>query len=267
MSSTARRPGAASKTNRTAKTSPSKAKNATNNVDAVVASLKRLGTKRTRDGMARYAIPSENAFGVTVGEIRQLGKRLGHNHELALELWQTGFYEARMLAAFVDDPESVTPAQMDRWCKDFDNWAICDTVCFHLFDKTPHAFRKVAHWADRRNEFEKRAAFALLASLGAHDKNAGDEEFARCLPLIERAANDDRNFVKKGVSWALRVVGRRSLDLNEASVILSQKLVTSENAAARWIGRDALKELTSEAVTRRLKERSQAKKRVKSPSS
>jgi 3-methyladenine DNA glycosylase AlkD len=185
---------------------------------------------------------------------------LGHNHELALGLWQTGFYEARMLAAFVEDPESVTPAQMDRWCKDFDNWAICDTVCFHLFDKTPHAFRKVAHWADRRNEFEKRAAFALLASLGGHDKKASDDEFARCLPLIERASNDERNFVKKGVSWALRVVGRRSPELNEASVKLSEKLTKSDNAAARWIGRDALKELTSKAVTGRLKQRSRAAK-------
>lgn len=231
-------------------------KNATHNVEGVVSSLKRLGTKGTRDGMARYAIPSDNAFGVTVGEIRQLGKRLGHNHELALGLWQTGFYEARMLAAFVDDPESVTPAQMDRWCKDFDNWAICDTVCFHLFDKTPHAFRKVAHWADRRNEFEKRAAFALLASLGVHDKEASDDEFARCLPLIERASTDERNFVKKGVSWALRVVGRRSRELNEASVKLSEKLAKSDNAAARWIGKDALKELTSKAVMARLKQRS-----------
>lgn len=230
-------------------------KNATNDVEAVVASLKRLGTKRSRDGMARYAIRSDNVFGVTVGAIRQIGKRLGHNHDLALALWETGWYEARMLAAFVDDPDRVTPAQMDRWCKDFDNWAICDTICFHLFDKTPHAFRKVAQWANRRNEFEKRGAFALLASLGVHDKKSGDEEFARCLPLIERAATDDRNFVKKGVSWALRVIGRRSLDLNEASVKLSQKLAASEHAAARWIGRDALKELTSKAVSERLKQR------------
>jgi 3-methyladenine DNA glycosylase AlkD len=231
-------------------------KSATNNVETVLASLKRLGTKRTRDGMARYAITSDKAFGVTVGELRQMGKRLGPNHELALRLWETGWYEARMLAAFVDDPDIVTPAQMDRWCKDFDNWAICDTVCFHLFDKTPHAFRKVAHWADRRNEFEKRAAFALLASLGVHDKKTGDEEFARCLPLIERAANDERNFVKKGVSWALRVVGRRSPELHAASVKLSEKLTESENPAARWIGNGALKELTSNAVTKRLKQRS-----------
>jgi len=261
MSDTGRGAGA-SKTKKTDSTTKSTrvAKPATNNVEAVVASLKRLGTKRTRDAMARYALPSDNAFGVTVGAIRQMGKRLGPNHDLALALWETGWYEARMLAAFVDEPERVTPAQMDRWCKDFDNWAICDTICFHLFDKTPHAFRKVEQWADRRNEFEKRGAFALLASLGVHDKKSGDDEFARCLPLIERAATDDRNFVKKGVSWALRVIGRRSLKLNEASVKLSQKLVKSESPAARWIGRDAFKELTSKAVTGRLKQRSRSVK-------
>ncbi len=223
------------------------------NVDKVIARLKRLGTKKTRDGMARYAIPSDNAFGVSVGDIRKLGKQLGRNHDLAQALWDTGWYEARMLASFVDDPAQVTPAQMDRWCRDFDSWAIVDTICFHLFDRTPHAFVKVKAWSNRRNEFEKRAAFALLASLGVHDKNASDESFAKCLPLIERAATDERNFVKKGVSWALRVIGRRSKELNQSAVSLSKRLYASEEPVARWVGRDALKELTSPAVIRRLK--------------
>jgi 3-methyladenine DNA glycosylase AlkD len=222
-------------------------------VDQVVAQLKRLGSKKGRDGMARYAIPSDNAFGVSVGKIRDIGKRLGRNHGLAQALWDTGWYEARMLAAFVDDPAQVTPAQMDRWCRDFDNWAITDTICFHLFDRTPHAFAKVKAWSNRRNEFEKRAAFALLASLGVHDKRASDESFAKCLPLIERAAADERNFVKKGVSWALRVIGRRSRDLNRTAIALSERLCASEQSSARWVGRDALKELTSPAVIRRLK--------------
>lgn len=225
----------------------------TPDVDSVVAQLKRLGSKKQRDGMARYAIPSDNAFGVSVGKIRDMGKRLGRNHALAQALWDTGWYEARMLAAFVDDPAQVTPAQMDRWCRDFDSWAIVDTICFHLFDKTPHAFAKVKEWATRRNEFEKRAAFALLASLGVHDKAASDQSFAKCLPLIERGATDERNFVKKGVSWALRVVGRRSKDLNQSAVALSKRLCASESSAARWVGRDALKELTSPAVISRLK--------------
>ena len=234
--------------------SPSKRETGqTPNVDSVVARLKRLGTKKQRDAMSRYAIPSENAFGVSVGKIRDMGKQLGRNHDLAQALWDTGWYEARMLAAFVDDPAQVTPAQMDRWCRDFDSWAIVDTICFHLFDKTPYAFAKAKAWANRRNEFEKRAAFALLASLGVHDKTASDESFAKCLPLIERAATDERNFVKKGVSWALRVIGRRSNDLNRSAVALSKRLCASEEPAARWVGRDALNELTSPAVLRRLK--------------
>ncbi len=148
-------------------------------VQAVLAELKRRGTKRTRDGMARYGLPSDKAFGVAVSTMHQMAKRLGRNHELAAALWETGWYEARMLAAFVDQPARVTSAQMDRWCRDFDNWGICDTVCFHLFDRTPHAWRKVEQWAGRRDEFVKRAAFALLASLTAHDKRADDEQFAR----------------------------------------------------------------------------------------
>jgi len=210
---------------------------------AAVAELKRLGTKETRDGMARYAIPSDNAFGVPVGQIRDLGKRLGRNHELAQALWDSGWYEARMLATFVDEPALVTPAQMDRWCKDFDNWAICDTACFHLFDKTPHAFKKVSQWSKRRDEFVKRAAFALLASLALHDKKSDDRLFAECLPLIEKAATDDRNFVKKGVSWALRGVGRRGPALKDSAVALSERLAGSPDSTARWIGKDALRDL------------------------
>lgn len=212
-------------------------------VDAVVTSLKRLGTKKTREGMARYAIPYDNAFGVSVGNIRKLGKELGRNHELALALWKTGWYEARMLAAFVDDPTLVTPAQMDAWCKDFDNWAICDTLCFHIWDRTPHAFRKIGVWSKRREEFVKRAAFALLASVALHDKQAEDEAFMRTLPLIERAANDQRNFVKKGVSWALRAVGKRNAKLKDAALQLARRMANSNEPAARWIGKDTLRDL------------------------
>lgn len=215
----------------------------TKQAKATVADLKRLGTQKVRDGMARYAIPSDNAFGVPVGQIRDLGKRLGRNHELAQALWDSGWYEARMLATFVDEPQLVTPSQMDRWCKDFDNWAICDTACFHLFDKTPHAFKKVSQWSKRKDEFVKRGAFALLASLALHDKKSDDRIFADCLPLIERAATDDRNFVKKGVSWALRAIGRRSTALKASALALSERLAASPDSTARWIGKDALRDL------------------------
>ena len=221
-------------------------------LDFALAWLKRRGSKRNREGMARYAITAENVLGVSVSNIRVLAKRLGRNHELALALWDTGVYEARMLTSFVAEPTRVTPAQMDRWCRDFDNWAICDTLCFHLFDRTPHAFAKVRQWSDRRAEFVRRAAFALLASLALHDKTTGDEPFLESLPLIERAAIDERNLVKKGVSWALRGVGRRSAALHAPAVTLARRLADSPEAAARWVGRDALRELSGAAVVRKV---------------
>ena len=222
-------------------------------VAEALAWLKRRGTKKNRDGMARYAIVAPHVFGVSMSMIQQLGKRLGRDHALAAALWETGWYEARMLAAFVDEPDKVTAAQMDRWARDFDNWAVCDHQCFHLFDRTPHAWRKIEQWSRRREEFVKRAAFALLASVALHDKKTGDAPFLRSLVLIEAAASDERNFVKKGVSWALRGVGRRNRALNAASVDTARRLADSpDSPAARWIGRDALRELTSPAVRGRL---------------
>jgi 3-methyladenine DNA glycosylase AlkD len=217
--------------------------------------LKSHGTRSTREGMARYGITAEKAFGVPVGRIQVLAKRLGRSHDLAAALWKTGWYEARLLASFVDEPALVTPEQLDRWCRDFDSWAVVDTACFHLFDRTPHAFRKVAEWARRSPEFEKRAGFALLACVALHDRTSQDAPFVRCLPLIERGASDERNFVKKGVSWALRGIGRRSPALHLASVSLAWRLSSSPQAAARWVGKDALRELTSPGVIRALEAR------------
>jgi 3-methyladenine DNA glycosylase AlkD len=193
-----------------------------------------------------------------MANMKVLSKRLGRNHELAAALWDTGWYEARMLTSFVDEPARVTPAQMDRWCRDFDNWGICDTVCFHLFDRTPHAWRKVAQWHDRRQEFVKRAAFALLWGLTVHDKNADDAPFVEGLIFIERAATDERHFVKKSVNMALRAVGKRNPALNTAAVAVARRLADSPGAAARWVGKDALRELTSSAVNRRLAARRRA---------
>jgi 3-methyladenine DNA glycosylase AlkD len=218
----------------------------------VLAWLKRHGTQAARDGMARYAIPSDTAFGVSVGALKQLGKRLGRNHELAAALWETGRYEPRMLATMIDDPARVTSAQMDRWCREFDNWAICDTACFHLFDRTAHAWSKIAPWSRKRDEFGKRAAFALLWGLTVHDQRAGDGPFIEGLMLIEREAVDERNFVKKAVNMALRAVGKRNPALNAAAVALARRLADSEQPSARWVGKDALRELTGPSVTRRL---------------
>lgn len=224
-------------------------------VRAALAWLKRHSTTRTRDGMARYGLPSDHALGVSIADVKALARRLGRNHDLAVALWKTGVYEARLVCSFVDDPARVTSAQMDRWCRDFDNWGICDTVCFQLFDRTPHAWAKVGTWADRREEFVKRGAFALLASLALHDKLADDQRFLDSLPLIERAATDERNFVKKGVSWALRAVGRRNLALNAAALAVARRLAASPEAARRWVGKDAVRELTSAAVIRQLNAR------------
>lgn len=222
-------------------------------INDVIGALRRLATKKTLDSMARYGIPSQNAIGVAVGDMKRLAKQLGPNHELAADLWKTGLYEARMLATFIDDPVQVTSQQMDQWCRDFDSWAICDTACFALFDQSPHAWKMVSKWAGRKEEFQKRAAFALLACLAGHDKHADDESFAKYLPLIERAATDDRNFVKKGVSWALRGIGRRSRPLHSAVASLSTRLAKSDQPSARWIGKDVLKDINRPMVTKRFK--------------
>ena len=210
----------------------------------VVAWLKKKGTKAERDGMARFALPSDKAFGVSVGTLKQHAKSLGRDHDLAAALWATGWYEARMLATMIDEPERVTPAQMDRWCRDFDNWGICDTACFHLFDRTPHAWGKVTAWAKKRAEYEKRAAFALLWGLTVHDKRSGDAPFLDGLGLIEAAADDDRHYVKKAVNMALRATGKRNRALNAAAVAVAKRLAASEHPPARWIGKDALRELS-----------------------
>jgi 3-methyladenine DNA glycosylase AlkD len=216
----------------------------------VLAWLQRTGTKATRDGMARYAIPADRAFGVPVGALRDRAKILGRSHELAAALWETGWYEARMLAAFLDEPARVTAEQMDHWRGDFDNWAVCDHVCFHLFDRAPHAWEKVAPWAALEPEFGKRAAFALLWSLTVHDKRAPDAAFLACLPLVEVAAVDERNFVKKGVDMALRAVGKRNAVLRAAALEVAERLSASPEPAARWIGRSALRELRGKGSAR-----------------
>lgn len=213
-------------------------------VQSALAWLQSHATKATLDGMARYAIPSDHAYGVAMRDIKTLGKTLGRNHALAIALWDTGVYEARMLTSFVADPEQLTPEQMDRWCEDFDNWAFCDAMCFNLFDRSPHAWAKVTEWSSRRDEFGKRTAFALLWSLTVHDKLSGDEPFLHGLALVEREAGDERNFVKKAVNMALRAVGKRNRTLRAAAVEVAQRLATSQDATARWVGKDALRELT-----------------------
>jgi 3-methyladenine DNA glycosylase AlkD len=232
-------------------------------VDSILFWLKKRSSARNREGMARYGLYSKNTLGVSVANIRVLAKRLGRDHDLALALWDTGVYEARMLTTFVDQPHRVTPAQMDRWCRDFDSWGVCDALCFHLFDKTPHAWKKIAKWSNARAEFVKRASFALLASVALHDKTASDTLFLDSFPLIDRAATDDRHFVKKAVSWALRGIGKRNPALHAAAVRLAGRLAVSPDSSARWIGKDALRDLATPATFKRF-ERSRPRT-VKTP--
>ena len=224
--------------------------NVPSNVRPALDWLKRHGSKSTLDGMRRYNIPSDRAFGVPMRQVQDLAKQLGPDHELAAALWKAGWYEARLLAAYVDVPASVTSQQMDRWSRDFDNWAVCDTVCFVLFDRTPHAWDKVEAWAPRRSEYVRRAAFALLWGLTVHDKRAGDAPFLHGLGLIERAATDERHFVKKAVDMALRAVGKRNAALNGAAIGVARRLTASADATAQWVGRHALRELTTKRPRR-----------------
>jgi 3-methyladenine DNA glycosylase AlkD len=212
-------------------------------VDAILTQLERKGSRRGVDGMARYGIVARKAFGVSVGEMRVMAKKIGRDHALAARLWKTGWQESRMLAVLIDDPKLVTSRQMDAWARDFENWADCDTACFHLFDKTALAWKKIDQWSTRKEEFVKRASFALLASVALHDKKAPDAPFTKSLKLIERAAGDDRNFVKKGVSWALRGIGHRNPKLRAAALKTADKLAKSDVASARWIGKDAIRDL------------------------
>ena len=220
-------------------------------VTEALAWLERAGSKKGRDGMARFNIPSDKAFGVPMNRIQALAKELGKDHELAQALWKTDRYEARMLAAYVDEPAKVTRSQMDAWCREFDNWAVVDTLCFALFDRTAHAWSRVAAWSKLRGEFQRRASLALIWALSVHDRESADAPFLKALPLVERAAADERHFVKKAANMALRAVGKRSRALNKAAVAVARRLASSPGAAPRWVGKDALRELQDPALARR----------------
>lgn len=203
-------------------------------------------------GMARFGIRTDRALGVTVTELRRIARGLGTDHALAKDLWASGIHEARILASIVDDPSLVTPAQMERWVRGFDSWDLCDQVCLNLFERTPYALDRALAWTARQAEFEKRAGFALMAVAAVHRTDAPDATFRPFLARIGEAADDERTYVKKAVSWALRQIGKRNPRLHRDAIATARRLERSGSRAARWVARDALRELESDAVLARL---------------
>jgi len=203
-------------------------------------------------GMAKYGMTIEKRLGVSVPDMRQLAKELGRDHKLALDLWRTGVAEARIVAGMVGDPARLTEEQMEEWVKDIDSWDVCDQVCMNLFEKSQLAWKKILDWSEREEEFVKRTAFSLIACLAWHDKKVSDERFTELLPVIIRAATDERNFVKKAVNWALRNIGKRNLNLNRAAINAAKEIQQLDSKAARWIAVDAIRELESDAIQSKL---------------
>jgi 3-methyladenine DNA glycosylase AlkD len=220
----------------------------------LLAHLRKKGSERNREGMARFGINVEKAYGVSVPELRRLARHIGTHHGLAGDLWRSGVHEARMLAAFIDDYKLVTERQMEDWVREFDSWDVCDQVCGNLFDKTDFAHRKAIEWSFRKEEYVRRAGYVLMACLAVHDKRAGKAAFEKFFPHIVRGAADERNFVKKAVNWALRQIGKRSMALNREAIGVARKIAQIDSPAARWVASNALHELEGEAVQKRLRE-------------
>jgi 3-methyladenine DNA glycosylase AlkD len=220
---------------------------------ALIKRLKSLFSPEAVAGMARFGINPKNMYGVSMPVLRRMAKEIGKNHLLAQRLWRSGIHEARILAGMIDRPEEVTEKQMERWVRDFDSWDVCDQVCSNLFDRTKFAHKNAVEWSERGEEFVKRAGFVLMAALSVHDKEAKDKAFLKFLPIIKREARDERNFVKKAVNWALRQIGKRNLRLNQIAIKKAKEIQQIDSKPAKWIASDAIRELTSEAVQKRLR--------------
>jgi len=218
----------------------------------IIAYLKSLNNEKNKSGMSRFGINTAKAFGVSIPVLRTIAKENKKNHSLALALWNTGYHEARILAAFIDNPKEVTEKQMEAWVKEFDSWDVCDQCCGNLFDKTPYAYDKAKEWATREEEFVRRAGFVMMASLAVHDKKATDKDFIPFFNLIEQYAFDERNFVKKAVNWALRQTGKRNITLHQKAIAVAKRINTQKHKSARWIASDALRELESEKIKSKL---------------
>ncbi|MCX6151006.1 MAG: DNA alkylation repair protein [Ignavibacteriales bacterium] len=221
-------------------------------LEQVLKWIKSNANPKAVEGMARFAISSPIIYGVTINKLRPFAKLIGKNHRLSLELWKTKIHEARLLATMIDEPDKVTEKQMEKWVKEFKSWDICDQCCSNLFDKTSFAYQKAFEWSEREEEFVKRAGFVLMATLSIHNKKDDDKEFEKFFPIIIREATDERNFVRKAVNWALRQIGKRSVFLNQKAIEVANQILTIDSKSAKWIAKDALKELTNEKILRRI---------------
>jgi 3-methyladenine DNA glycosylase AlkD len=211
----------------------------------IIKTIKANRNEKNIAGMARFGISAKNTYGLPIPLLRQLAKKIGRDHKLALQLWGSGIHEARLLAGFIADPAQVTVTQLESWVKDFDSWDICDQVCSNLFDRTPFAYRKAFEWSKRKEEFVRRAGYVLMATLAVHDKSASDAKLAKFFPVLIRGATDERNFVRKAVNWALRQIGKRNRHLCKLAIKTGREIARIDSKAARWIAADALRELTS----------------------
>ncbi|HTD39509.1 MAG TPA: DNA alkylation repair protein [Mucilaginibacter sp.] len=212
------------------------------NVQQIVELLNQSSDAKYLEGMKRFGVDNSKALGVSLPQIRKLAKSIKKDHQLALDLWDSGIHECRFMASLVDDPKQVTPQQMDKWVADFDSWDVCDQVCGNLFDRTPYALEKALEYSASEKEYIKRAGFVLMAEFAVHDKKAGNEGFMQFFPVIEREAWDDRNFVKKAVNWALRQIGKRNKELRTVAIECARRIAQQESKAAKWIAKDALNE-------------------------
>ncbi len=218
----------------------------------VMQKLKSLSSPKNVEGMARFGINSESALGVSTPDLRKLAKEIGRNHKMAQKLWSSGIHEARILASMVDEPEKTTEKQMDKWIKDFDSWDVCDQCCMNLFWQVPFIYKKAKEWCSRKEEFERRAGFAMIAVLAMKDKKAEDKKFEQFFHLIKKYSTDERNFVKKAVNWALRQIGKRNKNLNRKAIQVARE-IQKIDSSVKWIATDALRELTSDTIQKRLK--------------
>ena len=223
------------------------------NAKEILKALKPLGKPENVEEMSKFGIASDTAYGVPIPVLRKFAKEFKNNHKLAQELWNSNVHEGKLLAAFIDNPKEITEEQMQEWVNDFYSWDICDQICSNLFDKTPFAYDKAIEWSKEEKEFVRRAGFVMMAVLAVHDKNANNEKFLQFFPLIEIYSDDDRNFVKKAVNWALRQIGKRNLLLHKKVLSLAKKIKKLDSKSAKWIAADAIRELENEKIIKRIK--------------